>query len=119
MFPSPRLRGESLLTNCNPTYNGRISAHNRVMRVCVLTLVSFYGLAAADPQQLAVALKAQSDFDKVELTPIPQLKDTGVYVQSQAAILSVSPPEELALVHFRKGFCTLAGAAVTHNNREF
>ena len=89
------------------------------MRVCVLTLILFAVLLADDPPQLAVALKAQSTFDKVEMAPLPSLADTGACVQSQAALISVSLPEEMALVHFRKGFCTLAGAAITGANREF
>src|SRR5438132_1069946 len=89
------------------------------MRVCGLILFSACGLLATDPQQLELALKAQSTYDKVELTPNPTLADTGACVQSQAALLSVSPPEEMALLYFRKGYCTLAGATITGNNREF
>src|SRR5713101_340326 len=89
------------------------------MRVCVLTLVSVGSLWAADPQQLEVALKSQTTFDKVEMSPYPQLADTGACIQSQAAALSVSPPEEMSLVYFRKAYCTLAGAMITGNNRDF
>src|SRR5690349_1912494 len=89
------------------------------MRVCVLTLVSFYGLLAADPQQLALTLKAQTDFDKVEMAPIPALGDTGTCVQSQAALLPVSAPEDLPQVYYRKAYCALAAATIKGNNREF
>src|SRR4051812_7571032 len=89
------------------------------MRVCGLTLVFAAALAAADPQQLAVAIKAQTDYDRVELAPTPQLADTGNCIQSQVAALSVSVPEEMALLHFRKGYCELAGALITGNNRDF
>jgi len=70
-------------------------------------------LLATDPVQLALALKAQTDFDRVELSPTPQLSDSENCVQSQAAALSVSAPEELALIYFRKAYCALTGATVT------
>src|SRR3954467_11138904 len=89
------------------------------MRVCVLTLVSFSALLADDPPQLAVAIKAQSDFDRVAMTPIPRLADTGACLQSQAALLPVSLPEEMALVYYRKAYCTLAQATIKNSNRDF
>src|SRR6266700_1745943 len=89
------------------------------MRVCVLICAFVSGLLAADPQQLALVLRAQSDYDKVELAPTPQLGDTSNCEQSQAAALSVSAPEETALLYFRKGYCTLLGAIITSNHREF
>ena len=73
---------------------------------------------AADQGQLALALKAQTDFDRVALAAQPQLSDTALCMQSQAAILSVSPPEELALLHYRMGYCQLAAGAITHANRD-
>jgi tetratricopeptide (TPR) repeat protein len=89
------------------------------MRVSVLAVLIASGLFAADPQQLALELKAQSDFDRVQLAPIPSLADTASCVQSQAAVLPVTAPEDLALFEFRKGLCALAGATVTGNNREY
>jgi Tfp pilus assembly protein PilF len=76
-------------------------------------------LFAADEQQLALALRAQTDFDRAALAAIPQLPDTARCIQSQAALLSVTRPNELSLVHYRKGFCTLASATVTNNAAEF
>src|SRR5262249_59377686 len=72
-----------------------------------------------EPQQLALVLKAQSDFDRVELNPVPQLADVGSCLQSQASLLAASAPEEIALLYFRRGYCTLAGATITNANREF
>jgi hypothetical protein len=75
-------------------------------------------LLAVDQGQLALSLKAQSDFDRVALAAQPQLTDTALCMQSQAAFLSVSPPEELALLHYRMGYCALAAGAITHANRD-
>ena len=74
---------------------------------------------AADDQQLALALRAQTDFDRAALAVTPQLPDTARCIQSQAALLAVSRPAELSLLHYRKGFCTLAGATVTNMPAEF
>jgi hypothetical protein len=74
---------------------------------------------AADDQQLALAIKAQSDFDRVSLAAIPQLRDTGICIQSQAALLAVSPVTELAELHYRRGYCTLAEAAIRHDAAQF
>jgi single-strand DNA-binding protein len=86
-----------------------------LMRLCVLALFGLPALLAADDAQLALLLKAQIDFDRVELPASPTLRDAAACVQSQAAVLPVTAPEELALVHFRKGYCTLAGAALTQD----
>jgi tetratricopeptide (TPR) repeat protein len=83
------------------------------MKVRVLTFCVTLTLCAADDRQLALALKAQTDFERVELAPKPPLADSEICQQSQAAELSVAPPEEAALLHFRKGWCALAGAAAT------
>src|SRR3954469_22257439 len=89
------------------------------MRVCALTLVLSSVLLADDPPQLVVALKAQTDFDRVAMTPIPRLADTGACLQSHAALLSVSLPEEMSLVYYRKAYCTLAQATIKNSNRDF
>src|SRR5215510_6696836 len=89
------------------------------MRVWALVLLAVSTLTADSQQQLALALRAQTDFDRVDLSPKPALADIGVCQQSQAASLSVSSAEEASLLYFRKGYCTLAGAAVTDSNREF
>jgi tetratricopeptide (TPR) repeat protein len=89
------------------------------MRVCALILLAASSLSASEPELLALALRAQSDFDRVELTPIPQLADVGKCMQSQASLLAASAPEEMALVYFRRAYCTLAGATITSANREF
>jgi tetratricopeptide (TPR) repeat protein len=94
------------------------------MKACLLTLsvtfTLFTGtLLAADERQLALALKAQSDFERVQLAARSPLADSEACLQSQAAAISVSPPEDLALLHFRKGWCALAEATVTGAARQF
>ncbi len=76
-------------------------------------------LFAYDDRQLAVALKAQSDFDRVELVARPGIADAEACVQSQAAALALSLPEERSLLHFRKGYCAFAGAVATKDLRQF
>lgn len=83
------------------------------MRVCAFALAGATFLFAADDAQLALALKAQATFDRVELPATPTLRDAQVCVQSQAGLLPVTVPEEMALAHYRKGYCTLAAAALT------
>ena len=74
------------------------------MRVCALTLVSLYSLLAARSTATGVRYQAQTDFDKVEMAPIPALGDTATSVQSQAAaLLPASAPEELSAGVLPKG----------------
>lgn len=84
-----------------------------MMNVLILTLLAASALFAADDQQLALTLKAETDFDRVSLAPAPSLRDSGACIQSEAALLPVTTPEDLPLVHFRKGYCTLGEAAIT------
>lgn len=87
--------------------------------VCLLVAGGLCALRAADEQQLALALRAQSDFDRVQGSAGPQLPDATRCEQSEAAWLPVAPPADLAEAHFRKGYCTLAEAAITHHTDEF
>ncbi len=89
------------------------------MKVPVITLFAFSAMWAADDERLARALKAQADFDRVELAPLPKLRDAATCVQSQASVLPVSSREELPLIHFRKGYCALASGALTGNRTDF
>jgi tetratricopeptide (TPR) repeat protein len=89
------------------------------MSVSLLTLLAATALFAADEQQVALMLKAQSDFDRVQLAAVPPLRDTAACIQTQAAMLPVALPEDLPLVHFRKGYCTLAEATITHDQADF
>jgi tetratricopeptide (TPR) repeat protein len=89
------------------------------VRAWILTLLAASALWAADEQRLALALKAQSELDRVESSPKPQLADTLACVQSQAVLLPIALREELSLVHYHKGYCLLAGATITHATSEF
>ena len=70
------------------------------MKACVLALTRDAASLASDDRQLALAIKAQSDFDGVELAPRPRIPDAEGCIQSQAAALSsVSSPEERSLLY--------------------
>jgi tetratricopeptide (TPR) repeat protein len=89
------------------------------MRVPILILAAVLSLQAADERQLALALQAQSDFDRVSAAAAPEPRDTAACIQSQASVLPVAAPEERALILFRKGYCTLAGAALDRDSAQF
>jgi tetratricopeptide (TPR) repeat protein len=89
------------------------------MKVCALALLATSTLLASDRGSLALALKAQSDFERVASALRPRLPDAEACMQSQAAALAVSAPEERSLLHYRNGYCAFAGAAVTGNARQF
>ncbi len=89
------------------------------MRVLLITFCVTLTLSGADERQLAIMLKAQSDFERVQLSAKPTLADIENCQQSEAAALAVTPPEELALLHFRKGWCMLAGAVGAESNSQF
>jgi tetratricopeptide (TPR) repeat protein len=89
------------------------------MRRLVLPLLLISPLLARDDQQLALALKAQTDFDRVAGSILAPFPETAACAQSQAAILSVSLPEDQSQLHYRKGYCLLAGATVTGNRQDF
>jgi tetratricopeptide (TPR) repeat protein len=85
----------------------------------ILLLACAPPLVAADPRQLALATRAQTDFDRVHLSSAPVLEDAARCVQSQAAVLPVTAPESLPLLHFRQGYCALTGALLSHDRRGF
>jgi tetratricopeptide (TPR) repeat protein len=76
-------------------------------------------MAAADEARLALDLRAQTEFDRVDLAGVARLEDAGQCVQSQSAALAVAPPADAALLHYRKGYCLLASAAITHRAEEY
>ena len=89
------------------------------MKVSVLALMATPLLFAADQGQLALALKAQSDFGRVEMTARPRIPEAQTCVQSQAAALAVSLPEDRSLLYYRKGYCAIAGAAASQDPLQF
>src|SRR5512140_3300236 len=74
---------------------------------------------ASDERHLAMLRDAQAAFDRVERSVSPQLSDASACVQTQAAMLAVALPAEEPDLHYRKGFCQLAVAAVTHASSAF
>ena len=85
----------------------------------LFTLVWSTALFGADERHLAQLRDAQAAFDRVALNPAPQLADASACVQAQAAMLSVALPAEESELHYRKGFCELAVAAVTRDSATF
>jgi tetratricopeptide (TPR) repeat protein len=90
-----------------------------VMKVQLFTILAVTSVFAADEARLALELKAQTDFERVFLAPAPVLHDTNACIQTQASMAAVATPEELPLVHFRKGYCTLAEATINGESGEF
>jgi len=94
-----------------------------VIRPASLALLAA-GLFAAplfgkDEQHLVLLRQAQASFDRVGKAASPQLSDASACVQAQAAMISVALPAELELLHFHRGFCQLAVAAITRNAAGF
>jgi single-strand DNA-binding protein len=94
----------------------------------VIRLASHALLAAAlfaapwfgkDDQRRALLRQAEDSFDRVAKAASAQLSDASACVQSQAAMMPVALPAELELLHFHKGFCQLAIAAITRNAAGF
>src|SRR5450631_1253219 len=85
----------------------------------VLALLLAPTAFAADERHLAMLRDTQAAFDRVERASSPQLTDASACVQSQAAMLAVALPAEESDIHYRKGFCQLAVAAVTHGSPAF
>jgi len=75
--------------------------------------------SAADDNVLALALRAQSDFDRVDLSATTGLPETLACVQSQAMVLPVTRPTEMSLIYYRKGYCELMGATVSKNRAAY
>jgi len=89
------------------------------MRLLVLALLGTLALSAGDQQQLGLALRAQADFDRVQLAPVPRLEDASACQQSQAALLPVAAREEVSTLHYHKGWCELVAAALTRSAARF
>ena len=84
-----------------------------MMNVGILTLLTATVLCAADEERLALVLRAQTDFERVVLSPAASLHDTNVCVQTQASVIPIATPEEAPVFQFRKGYCALAASLVT------
>ena len=89
------------------------------MYLFILALVFVFQLNGADQRQLALALEAQTQFDRVAAAPAPALPQTESCRQAQAALLPLAPPEETPLIYFRKGYCGLETATLTGQPGEY
>jgi tetratricopeptide (TPR) repeat protein len=89
------------------------------MRLWVLTLLAAGFATAADEQQLALELRAQSDFERVQSAAKPDLTDTTRCIQSEAAVLAIAAASEQPLHHYRKGYCAMAGSDFAGAAAEF
>ena len=87
--------------------------------MCRLTLFLAAGALFAGDERQALLLRAQADFERVYLSATPRLAETQACMLSQAALLPVSAPGELARLHFRRGYCTLTGALITREPGAF
>jgi tetratricopeptide (TPR) repeat protein len=88
------------------------------MRWCWV-LVLCWTLFGADERRLALVADAQRAFERVDLSPSPQLADASACVQMEAAALAVALPASEASLHYRKGYCELAVAAITRAPTRF
>jgi tetratricopeptide (TPR) repeat protein len=70
----------------------------------------------ADDQ--AVLSRARTDFDRIRTTATPSLGDVLACVQAEAAALPVAPAEDVPLMHYRKGYCTLIEGALRRDAAE-
>jgi tetratricopeptide (TPR) repeat protein len=83
------------------------------MNVRLITFLTASALFAADEERLALVLKAQTDFQRVVLSPAPQLHDTNLCIQTLASVIPIATPEEAPVFQFRKGYCTLVESTIT------
>jgi tetratricopeptide (TPR) repeat protein len=84
-----------------------------------LILIGACALHASDQLELGLTLRAQSDFNRVELSGSPQIQETNACIQSQVAAIAVAPRAELSSLYFRKGYCELIGATLNHRSGDF
>jgi tetratricopeptide (TPR) repeat protein len=81
-----------------------------------LLALTVAGLASED---LVLVSRAVSDYERVNLAPRPELKGAIACVQSQAALLPITKPDQQYLVHFRKGMCELAAGRLRNSSKEY
>ena len=89
------------------------------MRLPTLALLAVSTLAAADEARLALEAKGLADFERVQKALSPPLGDATLCIQSQAALLPITTLPEVSALYYRKGYCTLASAAVTDHASEY
>jgi len=95
------------------------SSENAYRKASLIAFLFASSLSAADAERLALARQAQTAFDRVEQASAPPLADAAECAQSQAAMLAVALPTEQTLLHYHKGYCELAAAAITRGADAF
>lgn len=78
-----------------------------MLRFGVFTYALILAWPGRATDDLAVLSRAVSDYERVDLSSRPNLKDAIACIQSQAALLPASRPDQQYLAHFRKGVCEL------------
>jgi tetratricopeptide (TPR) repeat protein len=68
--------------------------------------------AGGETQWTELAAKAQADYEGVALAVSPGLVRASACLQSEAALVSIAPPDQLPRIHYRKGYCALVAAAL-------
>lgn len=89
-----------------------------MIRLASLALLAS-AIFAKDEQHAVLLKQAQDSFERVEKAISPQLSEASACVQSQAAMMPVALPMEMELLHYHKGVCELAVAAITRNAAGF
>ena len=89
------------------------------VRLFWLIVLTACGLNASGERESGLVVRAQSDFDRVEMSGRPQIQNTSRCVQSQAAAISVAGRAELAALYFRKGYCELIEATLNGRTADF
>jgi tetratricopeptide (TPR) repeat protein len=84
-----------------------------------VVVIGACALHASDQLEEGLTFRAQSDFDRVEVSGRPQIQETNACVQSQVAEIAVAPRAELSSLYFRKGYCELIEATLNHRSGDF
>jgi tetratricopeptide (TPR) repeat protein len=89
------------------------------MRVWIFTLLTASAVFAADEEHLALMQRSRGDFDRVQLAATPELRDVTGCIQTQASAVPVATTEEAPMLRYRKGYCTLVRATITHQPGDY
>jgi tetratricopeptide (TPR) repeat protein len=77
------------------------------MRLCLLALFAVGAVSLAGQQSPGLS-QAKADYERVVTAPVPAAADAARCIQSQAGVLAVASVAEQPLIHYQKGYCTLA-----------
>ena len=84
-----------------------------------ILILAVTGAHAADERSLALSLRARTDFERVEASPFPDLRETIRCVQTQAEALPLAAPADVPVIRYRQGYCAMLSATVTGNRAEY